>query len=261
MSCSVMPSAKYSCSGSPDRSSSGSTAIDRIGWSASSIRRWKRSGKIHVAMPDGRREQQPSTANRHSARRRCARAWRRSIPRPASARPRRRQPSAIARRDPSRDSGARSRRSRRATDAGREETGRWLTLEDGGADIVALSPSNARRPVKHLVQDRAEREQIAAGVDLAACDLLGRHVADRAQNRAAARQVRLVSLAALDACLTRQRRMSTDCAVTSRLGRPQPDLPPSGISRARNRAAWRRPAVSMMLAGLRSRWMMPWRWA
>src|SRR6185295_15033099 len=52
MSCSVTPSAKYACSGSPDRLSSGMTATDRI-WPGGSLvdQRWNAPATTHTDNP------------------------------------------------------------------------------------------------------------------------------------------------------------------------------------------------------------------
>ena len=50
--------------------------------------------------------------------------------------------------------------------------------------LAWLPPSNARSPVRHLVEDGAEREDIGARVERPALELLGRHVLQRADDRA-----------------------------------------------------------------------------
>ena len=73
-----------------------------------------------------------------------------------------------------------------------------LTLEDRKADSGRAVPVECPLPGQHLVEDRTEREQIAAGVHLAAANLFGRHVANRTRDGATARQVRIVTLAGLE---------------------------------------------------------------
>ena len=71
----------------------------------------------------------------------------------------------------------------------------WFVTERSGgsslriADIVsaAESPWNALSPREHLVQDRAEREDVRPRVGRLALDLLGRHVAERAHHDAGLR--------------------------------------------------------------------------
>ena len=59
---------------------------------------------------------------------------------------------------------------------------------------AALFPSNARMPVSIFEPDRSERKQIAPCVHLAAFDSFGRHVANRAQDGAVARDRRRIAV-------------------------------------------------------------------
>ena len=67
-------------------------------------------------------------------------------------------------------------------DARRAAEGGRLVLQNGGRDVE--DGRAAERPASghHLVEHDAEREQIAADVDFVAFDLLGRHVARRADD-------------------------------------------------------------------------------
>ena len=102
------------------------------------------------------------------------------------------------------------------------------------------SPWNAFFPVSHLVEHAAEREDVAARVGLVALELLGRHVLERPEDRAARRSA---------------------AALLGAVGRPSPA---TAAPAARRRACARPKSssftpvfVSMTLPGLRSRWTMP----
>ena len=49
---------------------------------------------------------------------------------------------------------------------------------------AAVAPLNGGCPVEHLEEQHAEREQIGAGVEVAAARLFGRHVVERAHHDA-----------------------------------------------------------------------------
>ena len=104
--------------------------------------------------------------------------------------------------------------------------------------LAALLPSNARRPGRHLVEHRAEREDVAARVGLPA------------------------PRAARAPC-TGTCRESCRCSVSGRASVWSDDSTATALDASpdfrpgRSRAAWRRRAVSITLPGFRSRWTMP----
>ena len=107
--------------------------------------------------------------------------------------------------------------------------------------LAGVSPVNGRVPGHHLVDDRAERPDVAARVGLLALHLLRRHVLHGAQNRPL------------------RRARPTSPAASSPTAR---SAPPAPCSFARPKSSSFAPAfVSMMLAGLMSRWTMPARCA
>ena len=77
-------------------------------------------------------------------------------------------------------------------------------------DISAadVSPWNGRRAGRHLVEHDAEREDVAAAIQRARLDLLGRHVGPGAEDRARLRELQLrgilVRTAGLGTVTTRQ---------------------------------------------------------
>lgn len=54
---------------------------------------------------------------------------------------------------------------------------RVLAVHDALEHLVRVPPGEGQAPQRHEVEDRAEREDVGAGADAAALDLLGRHVA------------------------------------------------------------------------------------
>ena len=124
----------------------------------------------------------------------------------------------------------------------------WIDEIGGGSEFMIepirlawLLPGERLLPGHHLVEHAAEREDVGARVGLAALELLGRHVLERAEDRAARRQ-RL-------ALLERRRqarglRHLGSCPAPTSFARPKsssftPDF------------------VSMTLPGFRSRWTIP----
>ena len=91
---------------------------------------------------------------------------------------------------------------------------------------------------QHLVEHRAEREDVGARIGLLALELLGRHVLQRAEDRALRGQIGGVVVGSIDETAAPRR-------LAPRLR--QPEVEQLGA----------RPSVSMMLPGLRSRWTMP----
>ncbi len=143
ISASVMPSANQACSGSPERSSRGSTARDRI-------------------VEDG------TVSPRSSSSLSCSSSSRRS------SAVRNRRSGSFSR------ACAMIRSSWRGSSGRSSVTGTRIVAQDRGEKLgrgVAQERTAARR---HLVQDHAEREQIGAMVDRLPLDLLRRHVGDRA---------------------------------------------------------------------------------
>ena len=104
-----------------------------------------------------------------------------------------------------------------------------------GAPALALERLPAR---DHLVEDGAEREDVGARVGLLPFELLGRHVL----------HVPMIVPGAVGA-----RRGDRAASATGRDGCGRA----ARASPGRSRAASRRPCVSMMLPGFRSRWTMP----
>ena len=95
---------------------------------------------------------------------------------------------------------------------------------------VARKGASARH---HLVQHAAQRKNVAAAIDLLAADLLGRHVADGAQNRAG----------------FRLGRRDTSRSAPS----PDGDAGRSIRARPKSRTFTRPSAVRKMFSGFRSR--------
>ena len=103
-----------------------------------------------------------------------------------------------------------------------------------------VSPWNGSDPGGRLVQDRPQREEVGARVGDLPARLLGRHVGDRAHRRARGGE------------LVRLHRGGRLGVLRPRAGRAR-----SILARPKSRIfAWPR-ALTKMLAGLRSRWTMP----
>ena len=62
---------------------------------------------------------------------------------------------------------------------------RWLVAQDGVADLHVGRPSERRRAREHLVEDGAEGEHVRTSIRGVSADLLGRHVRDGSEERAA----------------------------------------------------------------------------
>ena len=134
-----------------------------------------------------------------------------------------------------RDSGARRRRWPAAQVAEAKTPGAVLDENGGTNHGRAIAVERAPRG-QHFEQDRSEREQVATCVHLAAGDLFGSHVADRTQNGAGARHVRLVTFERLGSAKNGPRQESYRQWSHRRLAVPHPS---AGISRGQNREASR----------------------
>ncbi len=66
----------------------------------------------------------------------------------------------------------------------------WFVLENGGNQTCLALPVKGLFPGEHLVEHGAKREDIGTSVSLLAFQLLGRHVLERAQDRALHGQAR-----------------------------------------------------------------------
>jgi hypothetical protein len=110
------------------------------------------------------------------------------------------------------------------------------------AEIVsaAVSPRNARAPGNHLVEHRAEAEDVGPMIDRLRAHLLRRHVAGRAQHDA-------------DARLEVPRRAIVAPAATGSGSR--------SLARPKSRILMRPSRVMNRFSGLRSRWTTPLSWA
>ena len=121
--------------------------------------------------------------------------------------------------------------------------GGWRSRIDA-IRLACVLPSNAFSPGEHLVQHRAEREDVGARVRLAALELLGRHVLERAEDRAMTGQ--------FGGC--RGERREAGCLRGGRADLRQPEIEELGL---REPVVPAPDLVSMMLAGFRSRWTTP----
>ena len=70
--------------------------------------------------------------------------------------------------------------------------GQWLMFEDGFAHTGRVVALECSRPGQHFVDHRAEREQIASGVELLPQDLFRRHITERPENRPISGHVHIV---------------------------------------------------------------------
>ena len=167
----------------------------------------------------------------------CAGAWRGRFGDPSSTRAGRRRPSATAHLDSWRDSGARSSSSAGGTSGCSEDTG-------GGSRsrMAARTPARCRRRRRASRSasrrgPRRTRRDRCAHPPRAPVELFGRHVAQRPEDRAVARHVRVVTF-------ERSARECADVRGTCRRActsaSARPTLRPAGISRGRSRAASRR---------------------
>ena len=66
-----------------------------------------------------------------------------------------------------------------------------VPIQNGFEDHPRTFAAERQRPGRHLVQHRAEREQVGAGIEFLASHLLRRHVGDGAQRRTGAGQMLL----------------------------------------------------------------------
>src|ERR1700730_18204770 len=62
--------------------------------------------------------------------------------------------------------------------------GSWLAVQDGVKDDGGSVAAEGDDACPHLVEDSAERKQVAAGVEFLALGLFGRHIRERADGRA-----------------------------------------------------------------------------
>ena len=142
--------------------------------------------------------------------------------------------------DLSRDSGAADRGCSAGVAAGSARPVAARARESRRACPRRVSPANGRAAGQHLVQHAAERPDVGALVDRLAARLLGAHVGRGAENHA-----RRVVAGDRDASATcdevRRRRRSRPATFAS--PKSSTFTVPSG--------------VILMLAGFRSRWMMP----
>ncbi len=60
------------------------------------------------------------------------------------------------------------------------------TIEDAFEDHAGRFAAERERSGSHFVEDRAEGEEVSAGVEFLAANLLGRHISDRAESWAGA---------------------------------------------------------------------------
>ena len=117
----------------------------------------------------------------------------------------------------------------------------WIVVEDCGESVRRRRAGNRTPCREHLVEDAAERENVGAAVHVPAADLLGRHVAQRADAPSP------------DSVAAR----SGDVSVVA-----MPETGSSLRARARSRgSSAARPDVTSTFSGLRSRWTMPAAWA
>ena len=86
-----------------------------------------------------------------------------------------------------------------------------------------VSPRKGSVPGRHLVEHRAKRKQVGAGIQFFAARLLRRHISDRAERSTRAGQVLLINAAS--ACSADRLARTTSQAVS-----PSPD---------QNRESWR----------------------
>src|SRR6266699_2502653 len=69
------------------------------------------------------------------------------------------------------------------------ECWRWCSIQNGFEDHTTRVASKRKHARTHLVQHRAEREQISTSVEFFALNLLGRHIRHGAQRRAGTGQM------------------------------------------------------------------------
>ena len=117
----------------------------------------------------------------------------------------------------------------------------WRVSNSGGSFVSTavsvstdVSPLNARLAAQHLVEHRAEREDVRAMIDGQRARLLRGHVAERAQDGAGAGRERRDS-----SCDRRRRRSATD------------------LARPKSRILTWSSRVIITFSGLRSRWTRP----
>jgi len=114
-------------------------------------------------------------------------------------------------------------------------------FEDGGGHAELALARKSALARQHFVEERAQREDVAAAVDFFAFDLFGRHVLESADNRAFLSDRAFC----MDVTAVRVARLALGVAARAK---------PKSRSFAPD-------LVSMTLPGFRSRWMIPLRWA